>query len=90
MLVKLDLFHAIQRITRSMSKQHTLFLSCVHDFKMSLRNSVDLGKRRTMNTPDSGAINRNIEQFMSAWSRVQDSSTSSIITSKVAKQVQLL
>ena len=89
-LVKLDLFHAIQRITRSMSKQHTLFLSCVHDFKMSLRNSVDLGKRRTMNTPDSGAINRNIEQLMSAWSRVQDSSTSSIITSKVAKQVQLL
>ena len=89
-LVKLDLFHAVQRITRSMSKQHTFFLSCVHDFKMSLRNPVDLGKRRTMHTPDSTVINRNIDQFMSAWSRVQDSSTSSIITSKVAKQVQLL
>ena len=87
-LVKLDLFHAIQRITRSMSKHHTLFMSCVHDFKMSLRNPVDLGKRRTMHTPDSTVIN--IDRFMSAWSRVQDSSTSSIITSKVAKQVQLL
>ena len=53
-------------------------------------NPLDLGKRRTMHTPDSTVINRNIDRFMSAWSRVQDSSTSSIITSKVAKQVQLL
>ena len=43
-----------------------------------------------MHTPDSTVINRNIDRFMSAWSRVQDSSTSSIITSKVATQVQLV
>ena len=60
-LVKLDLFHAIQRITRSMSKYHTLFMSCVHDFKMSLPNPLDLGKGRTMHTPGSTVINRNID-----------------------------
>ena len=88
-LVKLDLFHAVQRITRSMSKHHPLFMSCVHDFRMSLRDPVDLGKRRTMHTPDIAVINRNIEQFMSVWSRACGT-TGSIITSKVAKQVRLL
>ena len=79
----------VQRVTRSISKQHTLFLSCVHDFKLALRNPVDLGKRRTLPTPDSAVINRNIEKFMNTWSRVEVSG-SSIITPKVAKQVQLL
>ena len=34
-LVKLDVFHAVQRILRSMSKKHTLFLPCLQDFKMT-------------------------------------------------------
>ena len=28
-LVKVDLFHAVQRVSRSMSNRHTLFLSCI-------------------------------------------------------------
>ena len=30
-LVKLDIFHAVQRISRSMTKQHTLYLSCIQN-----------------------------------------------------------
>lgn len=29
--VKLDLFHAVQRVTRKLSKRHTLYGSCVND-----------------------------------------------------------
>ena len=88
-LVKLDIFHAVQRISRAMSKQHTMFLSCIHDFKMTLRNPVDLGKRRTMHTPTSDAIIRNIERFMNTWSSITHIDKN-IITPKVAKQVHLL
>lgn len=33
-LVKLDVFHAVQRITRAMSKRHILFYACIHDLRI--------------------------------------------------------
>ena len=88
-LVKLDLFHAVQRVSRAMRKQHTLYLPCIRDFKMTLRNSVDRGKWRAKHTPDSDVINRNIEQFMNTWC-MAELSNNDIITPKVVKQIQLL
>ena len=88
-VVKLDLFHAVQRVSRAMRKQHTLYLPCIRDFKMTLRNSVDRGKCRAKHTPDSDVINRNIEQFMNTWC-MAELSNNDIITPKVVKQIQLL
>ena len=88
-LVKLDLFHAVQRVSRAMRKQHTLYLPCIRDFKMTLRNSVDRGKWRAKHTPDSDVINRNIEQFMNTLC-MAELSNNDIITPKVVKQIQLL
>ena len=85
----LDLFHAVQRVSRSMSNRHTLFLSCIQDFKMTLRNPVDIGKKRTMHTQDADAIDRNIEYFLRTWSRAQFHNNN-IITPKVLKQIHLL
>ena len=88
-LVKLDIFHAVQRISRSMSKRHTLFLPCLQDFKMTLRDQVDLGQKRTMHTPNTEAIEQNIEKFMHKWTQAQ-TNDSNIITPKVVKQLHSL
>ena len=49
--VKLDLFHAVQRITRSMSKRHAFFYACVNDIRTVFRCPNDIGQTRTLNTP---------------------------------------
>ena len=85
-VVKLDLFHAVQRVSRAMSKQHTLYFPCVRDFTMTLRNSADKGKRRTMHTPDIDVIEHNIQQFLTIWSKTE----LNVITPKVARQIHLL
>ena len=77
-------FHTVQRVSRAMCKQHTFYLPCIHDFRLSLRNSVDRGKRRLMHTPDADVINRNIERFINIWSKTEIN----IITPKVAKKMQ--
>ena len=40
--VKLDIFHAVQRVTRTLSKKHILFLPCINGFKMTFRSSADI------------------------------------------------
>lgn len=87
--VKLDLFHAVQRVSRAMSRQHILYLPCIRDFKMILRNATDRGEKRTMPTPDSDTLNRNIEHFLNTWADAQFDNCN-IITPKVAKQIHLL
>lgn len=42
-LVKLDLFHATQRITKKASKRHSLFHDFVSSFKLVFRDPSDLG-----------------------------------------------
>lgn len=74
-VVKLDLFHAIQRITRSIPKRHPFFLQCMADLKLVLRQPTDLGFIRHLPTPDPEVINANLETFLNKWEKVtfQDS-----------------
>ena len=50
-VVKLDLFHAVQRITRRMSKKHPFYSQCTSDIKLLFRHPTDLGKNRKLITP---------------------------------------
>ena len=63
-IVKLDLFHAVQRVTRVLSKKHILFLPCVNDFKMVFRELGDIGVSRKSATPDSGQMLANLENYV--------------------------
>ena len=50
-IVLLDLFHAVQRITSTINKRHSLFNDCVKELKFVFRDRHDTGDKRTMKTP---------------------------------------
>jgi hypothetical protein len=66
-LVKLDLFHAVQRITRTISKRHPFFYQCMADLKLVFRRPDDIGSTRRLSTPDPNAISTNLDSFMRKW-----------------------
>ena len=63
--IKLDLFHATQRITKTLpdkkSREAIDFLRC---FGLVFRNSFDTGDTRNQITEDPATITRNIDNFM--------------------------
>ena len=61
--IKLDMFHAIQRITRKIPKRHPLFNQCKNELKLIVRDPSDAGKRRTVITTSSEAMLKNLETF---------------------------
>ena len=52
-IIKLDVFHVVQRVTPVLSRKNPLYLSCINDFKMVFRCSSDIGKTRQLTTPGS-------------------------------------
>ena len=87
--VKLDVFHAVQRVSRAMSKKHLLFYACIHDFRMVFRDPSDICKKRTMNTPDEVKMMNNMDNFMVKWQNAEHDGRK-ILTEKVSKQLELL
>ena len=88
-MVKLDTFHAVQRITRALSKKHTLFYPCINDFKMVFRVPSDIGKTRQKTSPSSSELFSNIENFMTKWLDAEYDGNK-IITDKVRAQIDAL
>ena len=43
-IVKIDIFHAIQRIVRKIPKRHPYFYECMSDLKMVFHSPTDIGK----------------------------------------------
>ena len=65
--LKLDLFHAIQRIGKKMPKRHPLFSLCMVDLKLAFRKPSDLGHSRSSDTPDAQTILANLNSFTKKW-----------------------
>ena len=70
-IVSLDIFHAIQRVTRKMSKRHPFFFECMNDFKMVFRSPTDIGKKRRQKTPCSAVTMERLEDFIKKWKRCE-------------------
>lgn len=75
--IKLDIFHAIQRVVSKIPKKKgcsetlkQLRRKMIDSFKMTIRDSADKGKERTMPTPSPEVILNNIQSFMNQWSTV--------------------
>ena len=49
--VKLDLFHAVQRLTSQMNKRHPLFSACTREITAVFRKVCDIGENREIPTP---------------------------------------
>lgn len=68
-VIKLDLFHAVQRITKTLPKRHPFFHQCVDELKLVFRQTNDLGRKRTAPTPDAECISKNIDDFVKKWDK---------------------
>ena len=66
-IVNLDLFHAVQRLTRVMPKRHPMYSCCINDLKLIFRSSGDMGKKRQCCTPNDAQLLQNIEKKWSNY-----------------------
>ena len=70
--VKLDLFHAIQRITKTLPKKHVHTLQCLQDLRLVFRCDGDSGEKRLSTTPSPEKILQNLKEFIQKWQYVVD------------------
>lgn len=68
--VKLDIFHAVQRVVQKISKKHPFHSQCAKDFGQIFREEGDNGNKRTKPTPSSTKITSNLKTFLSRWESV--------------------
>lgn len=70
-VVKLDIFHAVQRIARKIPKHHPFSSECLNDFKMVYRSPTDIAKQRKQCNPCPAIILENLENFVNKWQKVK-------------------
>jgi hypothetical protein len=68
--VKLDLFHAVQRVVNKISKRHPFSFNCAQAFSLILRQPHDHGESRKENTPDPETMNKQLDNFVLTWKDV--------------------
>ena len=69
-IVKLDLFHAVQCITRTFSRRDPYYSAIISELRMVFRMSGDIGKTRSMPTPQPHIIYQNLHLFLGRWQQV--------------------
>ena len=65
--VKLDIFHAVQRITRTLSKRHSLVFQCISELHNVFREFGDIHEERKVSTPPPEVIEKKMDNFMIKW-----------------------
>jgi len=63
----LDIFHAVQRVSRALPKKHKLFHQCINDLRFVFRTGGDIGLKRCKATPLPNEILSNMEIFVKKW-----------------------
>ena len=89
-LIKLDIFHAVQRITKKVSKRHALFYDFITSLKLVFRSSTDLGATRQQSTPDPSTLEKNMNTFIKRWTGVNSDNGNPILTTPVMKEINNL
>ena len=87
--VKLDLFHAIQRVTSKVPKdrKHYLSSSFIDDFKMIFRGDLDQGEIREMETPDEQTIMSNLERLTERWKDIKYDTGEAVLNANVMHEI---
>ena len=67
LLVYLDIFHAVKRVSEKIPKRHTLRSPCMQEFKMVFRDPTDVGPERTKPTPNVQVLKNNLDSFIHRW-----------------------
>ena len=71
--VKLDIFHAVQRVTRTLPKIHPLFHQCVGELRNVFRQDGDINEERKCDTPTPEMMEAKMADFVKKWSDARDS-----------------
>ena len=66
-MVKLDLFHATQRIIKTLPKGTESSRQMSKEVGLIFRDSGDCGETRTLPTPDPQVMERNLDNFLKRW-----------------------
>ena len=67
---ELDVFHAVQRITKKLPKRHPYHQDCLRSLRLVFRDPTDQGPVRTKATPSPHILRQQLLQFESAWQEV--------------------
>ena len=68
--IYLDLFHAVQRVSRVMSKKHPMYNQCINELRQIFRVPGDMGTKRTLPTPPPDQLIKNSEKFIEKWKEI--------------------
>ena len=69
--VKLDIFHAIQRPLKKVSKKHPFYADFTKEFGLIVGQGDDFGQERKNITPGPKSIMKNIDRFLGKWNTIQ-------------------
>ena len=84
--IKLDLFHAVQRVTRTISKRHSLYNVFLREFRMVFRAAGDVADKRTQTTPEPNVLTKNIDDFTERWQKISPK----LMSTKTLKEISNL
>ncbi len=68
--VKLDIFHAVQRISRTVSKKDKYYSQFLSELRMVFRMVGDVGATRKMTTPNVEVLLQNLDVFVNRWEKI--------------------
>ena len=71
--VKLDVFHACQRVVRTISPTNALYRDILKNSSQIFREDDDQGELRVKSTPKNHKIERNLNTFLERWTNVPSS-----------------
>ncbi|XP_065908242.1 uncharacterized protein [Dysidea avara] len=86
-IVKLDLFHAVKRISTAISKKHPYFYQALQDFRLVFRSCGDNGVIRKMPTPPPDKLIKNLQMYLNKWSDICDHDSNPVLTAAVLKEI---
>lgn len=88
--VKLDIFHAVKRVSGALSKKHPHFYGCIQDFRLVFRSRGDNGVERKEPTPPPEVLKSNLQVFLDKWTTITPEGHPGIITTSVVKEIENL
>ena len=87
--VKLDLFHAVQRITKTLQKADPLANAFMQEFSQIFRQDDAQGSTRLKNTPDKEQLEKNLNSLIELWVNVPNNPLGHLQTAKEIENLRL-
>jgi len=87
--VKLDLLHAVQRITKTLRKADPIANAFVQEITKIFRQDDDQGSARLKNTPDKEQLEKNLNSLIQRWVNVPNNPLGNLQTAKEIENLRL-